>query len=155
MLCCFGVKVLVGPMYINWVVRKHENRHAAHVSFYDAYLMESFRDEAGIPRHRMVKYLGNIRQVGDSFPAMDRELFLREAYAILRHIAELSPTARDDVLHQLHLKVPPLTWEEVEQGFRQNLHWYGQWCDQTQHPLPTRAKLEHLLGEAEPKELDQ
>lgn len=142
-------------MYINWVVRKHENPHAAHVSFYDAYLMESFRDEAGIPRHRMVQYLGNIRQVGDSFPAMERELFLREAYTILQHIAELSPTERNDVLQQLHLKVPPLTWEEVEQGFRQNLYWYGQWCDQTQHPLPTRDKLEHLLGDAEPNELDQ
>lgn len=136
-------------MYVNWVVRKHDNPHAAHVSFYDAYLMESFRDEDGIPRHRLLSYLGNIRQVGDSFPAMERELFLRTAYTILQHITELSAVDRDNVLQQLHLKVPPLTWEEVELGFRQNLFWYGQWCDQAQHPLPTRDKLEHLLGKPE------
>lgn len=142
-------------MYINWVVRKHENPHAAHVAFYDAYLMESFRDEAGIPRHRMLKYLGNIRQVGESFPPMERELFLREAFAILQHIGELSSTDRTDILQQLHLKVPPLTWEEVERGFRQNLHWYGQWCDQAQQPLPTRAQLADLLdglAQSEPEQ---
>ena len=150
MPCCFWSRCSQRPMYINWVVRKHENPHAAHVSFYDAYLMESFRDKAGIPRHRMLKYLGNIRQVGDNFPAMERELFLREAYAILQDITEFSEAEREDVLQQLHLKVPPLTWEEVEQGFRQNLYWYGQWCDQTQHPLPTRDKLEDLLDEHKP-----
>lgn len=141
-------------MYINWVVRKHDNPRAAHVAFYDAYLMESFRDDDGIPRHRLLNYLGNIRQVGDSFPAIERELFLRTAYTVLQHITELSAADRDDILQQLHLKVPPLTWEEVELGFRQNLSWYGQWCDQAQQPLPTRDKLEHLLGRPEQTEAD-
>jgi hypothetical protein len=133
-------------MYIRWVIRKHKNLNAAYVSFHDAYLVESFRDEDDAPRQRIINYLGNIRQFGEHFPAIERELFLLRARRILAQTPDISHAEQKDILHQLHLKVPPLTYEEVEQAFHQNLHWYRQWCHQANKPLPTIDEIQHILG---------
>jgi len=133
-------------MYIRWVIRKHKNLQAAYVTFHDAYLVESFRDDKGTPRQRILNYLGNLRQFGDSFPLMERELFLLRARMILESMAELSREDQDHVLNQLYVKVPPLSYAEVEHAFYQNLHWYRQWCHQENKPLPTPDEIQSILN---------
>lgn len=128
-------------MYIKWVVRKHGNVQASSIAFYDAYLVESYRDQAGIPRQRTIRYLGNIRQDGDSFPAVEREMFLMRSKETLQGMPDLSLADHHAILQQLHLKVPPLTWAEVQHGFYMNLHWYAQWCRQAHQPLPTAEEI--------------
>ena len=99
-------------MYIRWIVRRHKNASTANVVFHDAYLVESFRDLRETPRQRMVCYLGNIRQIDDEFPAIERELFLLRAERILASTPGVSATAHrgrgaDRVPEQPAL-VPPL-----------------------------------------------
>lgn len=115
------------PMYVRWVVRKHKNASVADMSFHDAYLVESYRDEQGNPRQRTVSYLGNIRQIGDEFPSIERELFLLRAERILSSLPELTGPERDEVLHMLRARVPPLNPNEVEEAFRANVRWYQHW----------------------------
>lgn len=117
-------------MYVRWVVRRHKNVLSADTAFYDAYLVESYRDERGAPRQRTICYLGNIRQIGDEFPAIERELFLLRAERILNSIPELSDSDRNDAMEALRQKVPPLTREEVLQAFTENLRWYRRWWEQ-------------------------
>ncbi|NDJ60691.1 MAG: hypothetical protein GYB67_06170 [Chloroflexi bacterium] len=114
-------------MYIRWIVRGHKNEEVADVTFHDAYLVESYRDDAGRPRQRTISYLGNIRQIGERFPGIERELFLLRAELILGGIAELSDADRKDVLQQLQQRVPPLTEGEVREAFEGNLRWYFRW----------------------------
>ncbi|NCC31191.1 MAG: hypothetical protein EOM24_04100, partial [Chloroflexia bacterium] len=99
-------------------------------SFYDAYLVASYRDERGVPRQRTICYLGNIRQIGDEFPMIERELFLLRAERILLSIAELGEVDREEALDALRQKVPPLTREEVMTAFVENLRWYRRWWEQ-------------------------
>lgn len=114
-------------MFIRWVVRGHKNSDIVHVTFHDAYLVESYRDERGEPRQRTISYLGNIREISHSFPAIERELFLLRAELILQSLGEVSPCDYQQVLFQLHQKVPPLTSEEVMVGFCNTLRWYVRW----------------------------
>ncbi|MEO1289999.1 MAG: hypothetical protein AAFV93_19765 [Chloroflexota bacterium] len=114
-------------MFIRWIVRGHKNSDAADVAFHDAYLVESYRDDEGKPRQRTIAYLGNIRQIGADFPAVERELFMLRAELILGEMKTLSPIDRQDILEQLAKKVPPLTQEEVMRAFKSNLQWYFQW----------------------------
>lgn len=114
-------------MYVRWVVRKHKNASVADMTFHDAYLIESYRDDAGNPRQRTVGYLGNIRQIGDEFPSIERELFLLRADRILSSLPELTSADRDEVLLLLRERVLPLAPSEVEEAFRANLRWYYQW----------------------------
>lgn len=114
-------------MYIRWIIRKHKNEHAAHLSFHDAYLVESYRDENRKPRQRVVSYLGNIRQFDGEFPGVERELFLLRAQGILHEVQDLSHVEREKLLNQLHSTVAPLTRREMLEGFRNTLRWYYQW----------------------------
>ena len=136
-------------MYVKWVVRQHKNVQAAYIAFHDAYLMESYRDMVGVPRQRTIAYLGNVRQYDDTFPAIERELFLLRVHTILQGIPALSLNDHHAILQQLHLKVPPLAWAEVQQSFHMNLHWYAQWCRQAHQPLPTAEEFERLLHKLE------
>lgn len=97
------------------------------MSFHDAYLVESFRDETNNPRQRTISYLGNIRQLGDEFPTIERALFFLRAERILSTIPGLDGPEREQVLHLLREKVPPLSDAEVLEAFRNNLRWYNQW----------------------------
>ncbi|MBC8163560.1 MAG: hypothetical protein H7Z42_20330 [Roseiflexaceae bacterium] len=114
-------------MYIRWVVRKHKNSSVADMTFHDAYLVESFRDDSGSPRQRTIAYLGNIREIGEEFPTIERELFMLRADRILSSLPELQGPEREQVLDMLRERVPPLNTNEVELAFRANLRWYQQW----------------------------
>ncbi len=128
-------------MYIRWVVRRHKNAEIANTNFYDAYLVESYRDERGQPRQRTIAYLGNIRQIGDEFPTIERELFLLRADRILESLAELSESDRQEARAALRRKVPPLTRDEVIRAFTANLSWYRQWWEQNNCPLTDEELL--------------
>lgn len=117
-------------MYIRWVVRRHKNAAIADSSFYDAYLVESYRAAGGAPRQRTVCYLGNIRTINDVFPTIERELFLLRAERILESVSELSPQDRELAMEALRQKVPPLSREEVLWAFTENLRWYRRWWEQ-------------------------
>lgn len=117
-------------MYVRWVVRRHKNAAIADTTFYDAYLVESFRDDGGTPRQRTICYLGNIREIGESFPTIERELFLLRAERILDSISELTVQDRQDALDALRQKVPPLTNAEVMLAFSENLRWYRRFWEQ-------------------------
>jgi hypothetical protein len=114
-------------MYVRWVVRRHKNDTVANTSFHDAYLVESYRDERGNPRQRMICYLGNIRQIGDAFPSIERELFLLRAERILTTVPELSENDRSAALDILRSRVPPLSYEEGMAAFADNLRFYHRW----------------------------
>ena len=134
-------------MYIRWVVRKHKNSTTANVTFHDAYLVESYRDETNNPRQRILCYLGNIRQIGDQFPTIERELFLLRAERILASTPEVPADERALVADLLREKVPPLTEGEVREAFRNNLRWYYRWCRERGSAL-TREDLLRLIEDA-------
>ena len=113
-------------MYVRWIVRGHKNKQA-NITFHDAYLVESYRDEEGAPRQRTIEYLGNIREIDGGFPVIERELFLLRADYILQGIDEVSPADHEQIMDILHQKVPPTKEEEIEHGFLSTLRWYIYW----------------------------
>lgn len=117
-------------MYIRWVIRRHKNATVADTIFYDAYLVESFREPGGPPRQRTICYLGNIRKIGSAFPTIERELFLLRAERILDSVDDLDTADREEAMAALRQKVPPLTREEVLWAFTENLRWYRRWWEQ-------------------------
>lgn len=117
-------------MYVRWVIRRHKNATIADTSFFDAYLVESFRDQKGAPRQRTVCYLGNIRQIGGQFPTIEREIFLLRAERILESVGELTEGDRMEAMRALRQKVPPLNRDEVIWAFTENLRWYRLWWEQ-------------------------
>lgn len=133
-------------MYVRWVIRKHKNTTVADMTFHDAYLVESFRDERGQPRQRTICYLGNIRQIGKQFPLVERELFMMRAERILLSVQEVAEIDRDAVLSLLRQKVPQMTADEVLAGFRANLRWYLRWWQRYGGP-PPRDELERVLAQ--------
>ncbi len=134
-------------MYIRWVVRSHKNASVANTTFHDAYLVESYRDEQGSPRQRTICYLGNIRQIDESFPPVERELFLLRADRILASIAELTPADRMDVLDMLQQKVQPLTLGEIRVAFVESVRWYRRSVEAYGY-TPSEADLIEMVREA-------
>jgi hypothetical protein len=115
-------------MYVRWVVRKHKNATTANVVFYDAYLVQSYRDDRNNPRQQTLCYLGNIRQIDGLFPTIERELFLLRAGRILCSTPTIPLEEHPSILELLRQKVPELTADEVRVAFRNNLRWYYRWC---------------------------
>jgi hypothetical protein len=140
-------------MFIRWIVRGHRNADIADVTFHDAYLVESYRDSDGQPRQNTVAYLGNIRQIGDEFPAIERELFLMRARIIMQSTPKLSEADIDHALKQLQEKIPPLTADEVRIGFENSLLWYYHWWREN-GGQPTRDELIALLENLENRAAD-
>jgi hypothetical protein len=134
-------------MYIRWVVRRHKNEATANVVFYDAYLVESTRDERNSPRQHTRCYLGNIRQIDGVFPTIERELFLFRADRILASTPDIPPEERAAVLEQLRRKVPALTPGEVDVAFRNHLRWYYHWR-RGHGRAPSRQELLELIDAA-------
>lgn len=132
-------------MFIRWIVRKHKNEYASHITFHDAYLVESYRDKKGDPRQRTISYLGNLRQIDNEFPIIERKLFLSQVSFVLQRMPELSAQQRERIFEQLHQTVPPLTKEEMLFILRQNLHLYGQWFHPNGHELPSPEEIHHLI----------
>jgi hypothetical protein len=116
------------------------------MAFHDAYLIESYRDTKGKPRQRTVAYLGNIRQIDEHLPNIERELFLARARNVLETVRELSSEEREQIMDQLHRKVPPLTHNEVLLAFQQNLRWFFQWCDANNAKPPTADELQRIVS---------
>jgi hypothetical protein len=135
-------------MYVRWVIRKHKNSAVADMSFHDAYLVESYRDERGQPRQRTICYLGNIRQIGRFFPLVERELFMMRAERILVSIEDVAAIDRELVMNMLRQKVPLMTEEEVIAAFRANLQWYYRWWKQNGGP-PPREEFERVFNQAD------
>jgi hypothetical protein len=134
-------------MYIRWVVRKHKNSATANVTFHDAYLVESYRDDRNDPRQRTICYLGNIRQIDDEFPPIERELFFLRAERILAGEREVPPEERPQILQLLRQKVPELTAEEVQIAFRNTVRWfYARWA--SDGASPSREELMRFLDSA-------
>ena len=127
-------------MYVRWVVRGHKNSEIANVNFHDAYLVESFRDENGSPRQRTISYLGNIRQIDDEFPTIEREIFLLRAELILDSLDEVSPNDKRQVMSNLHDRVQPVNADEVMLGFANTLRWYCRWWI-SNGKMPTEDEL--------------
>lgn len=111
-------------MYVRWVVRRHKSDEAAEIAFFDAYLVESYRDGKGTPRQRTICYLGNVREIAGTFPAIERALFLIRAKSILDGTASLSTMDRQFVTDLLHDKVPPLTAAELQIAAGINRQWF-------------------------------
>jgi hypothetical protein len=116
------------------------------MTFHDAYLIESYRDAKGKPRQRTVAYLGNIRQIDEDLPNIERELFLARARSTLERLPEVSEEELDNVMEQLHRKVPPLTNNEVFLAFQQNLRWFYQWCEVNNTQPPTVEELQRIVS---------
>jgi len=133
-------------MYIRWIVRHHTNADTANVSFFDAYLVESYRDDAGQPRQRTICYLGNIRQIDDNFPALEREIFFIRAERIIAGMASMSSDERQSVSAMLRQKVPDLNPQEVETAVRNNIRWYRKWRQQRGLPI-SQAEIDKLLSD--------
>lgn len=133
-------------MYIRWIVRHHKNADTANVSFFDAYLVESYRDDAGQPRQRTICYLGNIRQIDDNFPALEREIFFIRAERIIAGMSSLSSDERQSVSAMLRQKVPDLNPQEVETAVRNNIRWYRKWRQQRGLPN-SQAEIDKLLSD--------
>ena len=114
-------------MYIRWIVRKHKNFATANVTFHDAYLVESYRDERDMPRQRTICYLGNIRQIDEEFPALEREIFFLRAERILASTPEVPWEERELIIGLLRQKIPPLTEDEALTAFRNNVRWFLGW----------------------------
>ena len=135
-------------MYIRWIVRHHKNAETANVSFFDAYLVESYRDDSGQPRQRTIGYLGNIRQIDNAFTALEREIFFIRAERILAGMTSIDGDERTNVMALLRQKVPELTPQEVETAFRNNIRWFKRW--RTQRGLPFgRAEIDELLEDTD------
>lgn len=132
-------------MFVRWVVRKHKNAEIANVTFHDAYLMESFRNEDGNPRQRTVTYLGNIRQIDEQFPTIERELFLLRAENILATTPEVSPADAKQAITQLQERVKPLDADEVMVGFQNTLRWYTTWWRENDK-MPLTATLRKQIA---------
>jgi hypothetical protein len=52
---------------------------------------------------------GNIRQIGDEFPPLEREIFFLRAERILMSIPEIDSEEREAILALLRQKVPELS----------------------------------------------
>lgn len=135
-------------MYIRWITRKHKSAYASDMSFHDAYLVESYRDETGRPSQRTIGYLGNIREIGGEFPNIERELFLIRAQSILQNMEDISIEEHDHILEHIHRRVTPLTQDEVINAFYQNIQWFYTWCEKNQVHAPSADELHRLIIEA-------
>ncbi|NJL04109.1 MAG: hypothetical protein HC911_04165 [Chloroflexaceae bacterium] len=131
-------------MYIRWVIRSHKNATVANTTFHDAYLVESYRDDEGNPRQRTICYLGNIRQIDNSFPPIERELFLLRVDRILASIPELTAPDRSEVVDMLQQKVQPLSLMEIRVAFLESVRWYRR--SVAEHGMmPSDAELLEML----------
>ena len=131
-------------MFVRWVVRGHKNSDIVNVTFHDAYLVESYRDEQGEPRQRTVSYLGNVRQIDQEFPAIERGLFLLRTQAILASLEELTPADREQTMLQIQKRIPPLSHDEMMIGFVNTLRWYYHWW-QTHDSVPSDEEILRIL----------
>ena len=141
-------------MYIRWIVRHHKNAETANVSFYDAYLVESYRDEASQPRQRTIGYLGNIRQINGEFSALEREIFFIRAERIMMGIPAIDESERASINTLIRLKILDLNTAEVERAFRNNIRWFKRWRLSRGIPLTQKEIVDILEGTEDDPQID-
>lgn len=117
-------------MYVKWVVRKHKNEELANIVFYDAYLVQSYKNEAGDPRQRTIAYLGNLRQIDGQFPVIERALFyVRMEDTMARHLPSnrLSEEERQKLYAGLATVAPAPSDEEIRHSELLNQRWHNNY----------------------------
>ncbi|NWJ44667.1 MAG: hypothetical protein HXX08_02195 [Chloroflexi bacterium] len=117
-------------MYVKWVIRRHKNEDLAKITFYDAYLVQSYKNGAGEPRQRTIAYLGNLRLINGSFPVIERALFYTRMEEYLRH--EVPPELfteeeRIKLYTGLAEVAPAPTEEEIQQGSEIHAVWHANY----------------------------
>ncbi len=130
-------------MYVKWVVRRHKNEELANIAFYDAYLVQSYKNEAGEPRQRTLAYLGNLRQIDGIFPVIERALFyIRMEDALIRNVPSelLSEEERNKLYAGISTVAPPPAEEEIRHSELLNRRWHSTyWQERASRPSDLSA----------------
>lgn len=119
-------------MYVKWVVRRHKNEELANIAFYDAYLVQSYKNESGEPRQRTLAYLGNLRQIDGIFPVIERALFyIRMEDVLARTVPAqlLTGEERNKLYNGLSTVAPPPTDAEIRHAESLNRRWHSTYWE--------------------------
>jgi hypothetical protein len=113
-------------MYVKWVIRRHKNEELANINFFDAYLVQSYKNSMGEPRQRTIAYLGNLRQIDGQFPVIERALFYLRmeeylARTVPRHL--ITEEERAKLYTGLAEVAPAPSEEEIQQGTVIHANW--------------------------------
>jgi len=117
-------------MYVKWVVRRHKNEELANINFYDAYLVQSYKNSAGDPRQRTIAYLGNLRQINGVFPVIERALFyirMEDALGQTLPADILTEDERAKLYSGLSAVAAPPSEDEIRQGAELNNIWHSRY----------------------------
>jgi len=143
----------VKKMYVKWVVRRHKNEELANIAFYDAYLVQSYKNEVSEPRQRTLAYLGNLRQIDGIFPVIERALFYVRMEITLTHAipaALLTDEERNKLYQGLSSVAPPPTEEEIRQSESLNRQWHSTyWLARASNPSDLSAGFAQVELEEE------
>ncbi len=138
-------------MYVKWVVRRHKNEELANIVFYDAYLVQSYKNEAGEPRQRTMAYLGNLRQIDGQFPVIERALFyIRMEDTMTRNLpAEmLNDEERQKLYAGLATVAPAPSEEEIRLSEFLNRRWHSNyWYARSLKPADVAAGFAQFVDE--------
>jgi hypothetical protein len=138
-------------MYVKWVVRRHKNEELANIVFYDAYLVQSYKNEASEPRQRTLAYLGNLRQIDGQFPVIERALFyIRMEDTMTRNLSQdlLSEDERQKLYAGLAAVAPAPTEEEIRQSENLNQRWHtGYWRARAARPADLSSGFAQIVDE--------
>ncbi len=138
-------------MYVKWVVRRHKNEELANIVFYDAYLVQSYKNEASEPRQRTLAYLGNLRQIDGQFPVIERALFyIRMEDTMAHNLSQdlLSEDERQKLYSGLAVVAPAPTEEEIRQSESLNQRWHnGYWRARAARPADVSAGFAQIVDE--------
>lgn len=138
-------------MYVKWVVRRHKNEELANIVFYDAYLVQSYKNEAGDPRQRTLAYLGNLRQIDSQFPVIERALFyIRMEQTMSRNLPQeiLTEDEREKLYAGLATVAPAPTEEEIRHSEMLNQRWHdGYWRARAARPADRSSGFAQIVDE--------
>lgn len=138
-------------MYVKWVVRRHKNEELANINFYDAYLVQSYKNEAGEPRQRTIAYLGNLRQIDGQFPVIERALFyVRMEDTMARNLTPdlLTEEERQKLYAGLATVAPAPSDEEIRQSETLNRQWHNNyWRARALKPADISSGFAQIVDE--------
>ncbi len=126
-------------MYVKWVIRRHKNEELANITFFDAYLVQSYKNALGEPRQRTIAYLGNLRQINNVFPVIERALFYVRMEESLKK--DLSPDIfTEDERAKLYAGLSEVAPVPTEQELRQGAELQELWYTNYWHARATNPK---------------
>jgi hypothetical protein len=145
-------------MYVKWVVRRHKNEELANIVFYDAYLVQSYKNEAGEPRQRTIAYLGNLRQIDGQFPTIERALFyIRMEDTMIRQLPPnvLTEEERRKLYAGLATVAPAPSEEEIRHSEFLNKRWHSYyWRERAMKPADMSSGFAQFMTEENLSDLD-